>query len=1249
MTLQISEFVFVAGQIGFSKGTRVTGMKLADQTGTAAGDLDLITVTATGVNIFVGIGGPYWNDSNGDQVIDGSDDPLAAGAKGLILSNVNLAIALLKPTAANSRKSYFAMKVTGNASIVGIEGLGFSATGLSVEVNSASDPTAATGTLPPVLNFQDKPLTVGSTIFNRANRFLGIHATVELTVSEVSIGATMDFEQTTRQNGTKVIKIALTNVDFAIGDPDDPTIEILDAEGLIFVTNLGMAAEFTVPVEFGDADEGFYFDGDLVVGINNTDQPVNEVFIVDQDRLDNDDDGTIDEAGESVTLNLQKGPYLKLAGNDITVQIDDFEVTGDFQFETITQGTTKLTRVAMLHVGVSFVDPDFGGLTLANGSGAFVFYPPGTAGPAGGVAGQLQGTFTVTATGAAFQAQATVILQINTTELDPAAATIVMENGQISFSIPRKTFAVTIRDLDVRIGDFFTLKGDFTTRTVTDALGERVIYGAANVTIFLGEGPYLLADNTVNPDAVGVVVKGAKVGVVKFTQGTADTADDRFAIYAYGTAELVGFPGLTVTGTLRVRVNNTGKAVNEIIELPGDAPRPTIPVQFASNTLTEVFEVGVDANGSLNPNAKLKIDLAGIFVIEGSFRITKLPTGRLDVEALTASVAINIPTSAGQLIEGIKLTGAVRFAMGGGLGFQMISFRVSGFAIGGVTIANAIPAPASQRRPIEADLASPFAGSNIKASDFEVGGIFSDGPGAAHIDVLFKDTNFVGIKADTIGVNDGAAEFVIGGAGAGNVIVNGLGVQVDPSNPNLFRYTITKADSTKPFFAADAVGGTRGTVEVTFLQNTFTDMQGATNGWDFETFYVVPIPPNPQTPVTASPVPTAMLLTPFNGTVVNAKTLNAKPWIDVIFMPGGAGTKVIGVTGNEIRILGAGASNIAVDQATGLLVGTPTEVAPNTWRYALSPKNAALPLFGNGQVTVEMLATTTPTGTTPTWCVVPLASTATTCDATTTNPGKTTATFTVDSTTITTAQAPTATSLGPLTIDGFTIGLASMAFKGGKLILTVGIEANEATLAFGGAAGAGNQTSSGIQATLTGILGTFDVAVDIAKAAAAISNPAKLLEAFDVTGKWSLSVTSLLVDVPNVVRVTAAGLKVGYDPNYDRATKGPQQILTLQSAQIQFPSFGITGTIAQHVEGRGRPTNPGPDDLGQRLPPRPCGADVQAGRHPAGAVGHRGRASRAPSRARRRPASCATSRARRPRRGRSSSAASSSSTTCASA
>ena len=548
-------------------------------------------------------------------------------------------------------------------------------------------------------------------------------------------------------------------------------------------------------------------------------------------------------------------------------------------------------------------------------------------------------------------------------------------------------------------------------------------------------------------------------------------------------------------------------------------------------------------------------------MIEGTIRITKLPTGRLDVEALTASITINIPTAGGVLVEGISLTGSARFGLGGGLGFQLINFRVQGFAIAGLTIANAIPAPASQRRPVEADLASPFAGSNIKASDFEANGIFSDGNGVAHIDVLFKDTNFVGISAESI--VDGAEEFVIGGGGAANVIVNGAGVQIDPSNPNLFRYTITKANNSLPFFSNDPNTPTRGTVEITFLASRFNDSQGASNGFDSETFFIF-IPPQANPTQLAGIVPTAMLLSPFNGATVNAKTLNARPYIDVVFMTGGPG-KVVGINGNEIRITGPGATNIATD-AQGFIVGTPTEIAPNTWRYALTPKAnvPATSLFVNGQVTVEMVAVT-PNTTTPTWCVRPLVDTATTCDATTGNPGKTLANFTVDSTTLNSASSPAPTAIGPLTLDGFAIGLAGMAFKGGKLVLTIGIEANEATLAFGGAGAGGGQSSSGITAKLTGILGTFDVAVDVMAAIGAISNPAALLSAFSVTGKWGLSITSLLVDVPNVVRMTAGGLRVTYDPNYDRATRGPQQILTLQTAQIDFPRFGITGIIGPHT------------------------------------------------------------------------------------
>ena len=1069
VTLKIDEFVFLAGKLGFERST-VSGMTVFG--GGAAGDLTVIKVSAENVNIFAGIGGPYWQDTNANKMIDGGDTPAAAGATGLALSGVNIGLVLAKPTtvgnATPSSKSYFALSATAaTIELVGVNGVTAVVTNLTVEINSSSDKNAPS-TPPPVLNFQQTPMTVGSRTINFGTRLLRVHAEIDLTISSVLLEATIDFEQTTRVNNTKVIKIALTQVAFKIGDPADPTINISGAQGLIFITNLGMAAEFKVPVTLGSQGGDFFFQGDLKVGINNTNQAVNEEFRVDgigSDGVDNDGDGQIDEAGEALKLVLPAGPYLRVAGTGITVQILGKSVTGDFQFETITRAdNSKVTRIGLLNVSVSFTDPTHGGLTLTNGRGAFVLYPPAVGG--GGVAGQLQGTFRITASGADFQAQATVILQVNSTTAT-ATETITMENGQISFSIAAKSFSVTIRDLDVRVGDFFTLRGDFTTQTINDVNGERVIYGATNVTLFMGEGPYLLENDQVNPNAVGVVVKNAKVGVVKFTQGTADTADDKFAIYGWGQAELIGLGAiLNITGTLRIRYNGTGKAVNEIINLPG-TPAATIPVQFASSTFVEVFEVGVDANGNPSPGSKLVIDVGGVFVIDGSFRFTKLPSGRLDVEALTASVAVNIPTAGGQLIEGFKLSGAVRFAMGGGMGFQMINFRVSGFAIAGVPIANAIPAPASQLKPVEADLASPFAGSNIRATDFEQGGIFSDGPGMAHIDVLFKDTNFVGIKAETI--IDGAEEFVIGGTGAANVIVNGAGVQIDPSNPNLFRYRLTKANNNLPFFQADPNDPRRGTVEVTFLENRFTDNQGASNGFDVEVFYAF-IPSQQggfgvqSTSNDPGPVPTAMLLSPFNGSTVNAKTLNAKPWIDVLYIPGAPGTKVIGIDGvKEVRITGPGASNVATEKvnnvSTGFLIGTPTEVAPNVYRYALTPISAQQPLFGNGQVNVEFVAVV-PNTTTPTWCAVPLSDSSTSCDQTTTNPGKALATFTVDSTTINTAAAPAPTAIGPLTIDGLTVGLASTTFKGGKLVLTVGIEANEAALAFGGTAGAGNQTAS---------------------------------------------------------------------------------------------------------------------------------------------------------------------------------------------
>ena len=55
-------------------------------------------IGASNVNAFVGVGGPYWRDSNGDGVIDTNDTPATDGAMGIALSNLEFGLALMKPT-----------------------------------------------------------------------------------------------------------------------------------------------------------------------------------------------------------------------------------------------------------------------------------------------------------------------------------------------------------------------------------------------------------------------------------------------------------------------------------------------------------------------------------------------------------------------------------------------------------------------------------------------------------------------------------------------------------------------------------------------------------------------------------------------------------------------------------------------------------------------------------------------------------------------------------------------------------------------------------------------------------------------------------------------------------------------------------------------------------------------------------------------------------------------------------------------
>jgi hypothetical protein len=261
--------------------------------------------------------------------------------------------------------------------------------------------------------------------------------------------------------------------------------------------------------------------------------------------------------------------------------------------------------------------------------------------------------------------------------------------------------------------------------------------------------------------------------------------------------------------------------------------------------------------------------------------------------------------------------------------------------------------------------------------------------------------------------------------------------------------------------------------------------------------------------------------------------------------PTGALVDPDSLDGNEIKLLGAGAANIQTT-TDGFIIGAIQRISGSTYRYYVQPKAGVdvADTFIDGEVSVQIVQNSFTVGT----------------GASAVNNVRSDATFSVDGTVQSGASGDDPIELGPLTLQGPSISLAKTEFKGGKLVLSIAIGVNSAGLAFGGGGGNGD---SGITAELTGLLGTFDITIDILAALSAVTEGGNIFDAFDVPGKFRIDIAGLNIEIPNVLVVTGSGIVINYDPNYDAAENGglPQELVIVQSALITFPRFGVTGAI----------------------------------------------------------------------------------------
>ena len=590
VTLSIGSFVFLSGTVAFEKAdlSSVGSLTLSDGT-KVSGTPSALEIGASNVHVFVGLGGPYWVDSNGDGTIDSKDTPASAGATGLALSDAGFGLVLLKEGTA----SYYALRASADSiALVGVPGLTLSATDIEIEVNGSS---SATG---PVVDFtasfpgQPDPssdpagLAVKGTSLRIASsaRVIAASGIVSLGIGDdaVAVTAGLSFEQTTGSDGP-AIALAVSGLhvtlgSFSFGDTltNGHFTGTNLTTGLFVISRAGVAGSVTLPgVHFsvGDADSanptfGATFTADIAVSFNTGSQAINETLML--------------PGGGNATLNLPAGQFFSATVGSAAVPASlalyvsgvAYTLSGVFQLEQLTTAAGKEIVVAAADVSTGFQYTLPGGsspsgIALSNGQGALIILPGGA-----GVAGALKGAFSANVDLGAFGGSAgvdQVSLSFNTSG-SSIDQTVTVAGVPIRVDVAKQSWTLGLSHLTISFDDFLTLSGNFTVQS--DSTAGTTIYGASDVEIFFGDGPYRLADGTVNPDAIGILLTGGEVGVVKYTSTGA------YALYATGTAQLVGIDGLTIAGTVTVKVNQTGHAVVNTITMPDGSNPMSLTMPF---------------------------------------------------------------------------------------------------------------------------------------------------------------------------------------------------------------------------------------------------------------------------------------------------------------------------------------------------------------------------------------------------------------------------------------------------------------------------------------------------------------------------------------------------------------------------------------------------------------------------------------------------------------------------------------------
>ena len=379
------------------------------------------------------------------------------------------------------------------------------------------------------------------------------------------------------------------------------------------------------------------------------------------------------------TLSLPAGPYVSVSVQGVALTISSSaSLMGNFLFQEQGTGSSAVTVIAVSNVGASA-----GGFTLSQGQGALVI-------TSGGVAGILSGQVSGGSGGVSGSAQGILQLDTNGAAVDQTV-TVGGQSIEIKFgSSAQPVFNISLSNASLNIGNFVSISGSVSFGS-DPADGTGALSFAGNgLEVFLGQGPATLPDGSINPLAVGVLLSNAQIGLVELPNGSTNT----YALVASGTATLVGVNGITVTGTVSVLFNNTGKDFSETLTIPGST-NPGVQLDVTNGAASFAItggELGV-LGQTLSGDFAFS-DTTGTVVVAASNVSLSLGGGVLSItngtgalQITSGGVAASISGTLALTLPGVSFGGG--FAIGINTGTAAVSTTLS---VGGQNVALDLPA-----------------------------------------------------------------------------------------------------------------------------------------------------------------------------------------------------------------------------------------------------------------------------------------------------------------------------------------------------------------------------------------------------------------------------------------------------------------------------------------------------------------------------------------------------------------------------